>query len=304
MAADVVPALSEAITTTFQTKMASDRAVARVSNRIRDGTATLVDGHLYAEHAGKALSAALKQHLRPENLPDGKLYYNIGSRTILPALKNNHKLVNKTAADIQKVVDKDIGINIAAVESTFPEERAIGLVDKAVEADPSNMLIWLAEPIINITEAFFDDYVRENAQTREYMGLQTTITRIVAAGCCEWCSNMGGSWKYGTEPKNIYRRHEYCRCTVTYESDRTRQNVWSKRQWEATPEEILERRTSGRPAGMTMQERINVVDQIERDQVVRWYMNATGASRDLALRKTQGRSLKEIRSMITTALRR
>ena len=149
-----------------------------------------------------------------------------------------------------------------------------------------------------------DDYVRDNAQVRERIGLQTTITRIVAAGCCEWCSGMGGSWIYGTEPANIYRRHEYCRCTVTYESDRTRQNVWSKRQWEATPEEIVERRASGRPAGMTMQERINVVDQIERDQVVRWYMNATGASRDLALRKTQGRSLKEIRSMITTALRR
>lgn len=52
-------------------------------------------------------------------------------------------------------------------------------------------------------------------------------------GCCEWCSKVAGRYAYGEEPDDIYRRHDNCGCSVTYENGRKRQDVWSKREWEA-----------------------------------------------------------------------
>ena len=59
------------------------------------------------------------------------------------------------------------------------------------------------------------------------------ITRKAVSGCCEWCTAMAGRYAYGEEPDDIYRRHDNCGCTVTFENGRKRQDVWSKRTWEA-----------------------------------------------------------------------
>ena len=73
----------------------------------------------------------------------------------------------------------------------------------------------------------------------------------------------------GEEPKDIYRRHEFCRCAVTYRSGRSSQNVWSKKQWESTPEEIERRKSAEGPPVMTKEERKQAADQVARDQELR-----------------------------------
>lgn len=59
------------------------------------------------------------------------------------------------------------------------------------------------------------------------------ITRKTDGKCCEWCMDVAGRYRYGEEPDDIYRRHDNCDCTVTFENGRKRQDVWSKREWEA-----------------------------------------------------------------------
>ena len=147
---DVVPALNEEITLKFQRNMMRDRRAARVAERIQNGTAVLADGHEYAQTLGECLANALQTTLTEENLPDGTMYYNIANRTVKPALMVNYDLVNENAAEIQKVVDKGIGLN--AVKAAFPEERINGLIDKIVDVG----LVYITEPIVNNTEAFFD----------------------------------------------------------------------------------------------------------------------------------------------------
>ena len=44
--------------------------------------------------------------------------------------------------------------------------------------------------------------------------------------CLSYLSGYSGS-----EPKDVYRRHDNCSCTVVYESGRGKQNVWSKQNW-------------------------------------------------------------------------
>lgn len=271
MATDVVPVLNERIQTSFQSEVMKDRRIAQITKRIRDGTATMTDGHEYAERLGEHLSKALTSNLTAETLPDGKLYYNIAKRTVTPALQNNYELTNEVAADIQKIIDKDAGIGLGTVKADFPEERVQGLIDMMTKEGISfeDALAWLEEPIINNSEAFFDDYVNANATFRNDVGLKATITREVAFNCCDWCAELAGTYDYDKAPPDIYKRHKYCRCIVTYKNERKAQNVWTKRQWESSPEQIEERKKAGEPSRViSAAERAEQANLIYRDTVM------------------------------------
>lgn len=284
---DVVPGLLSDIETAFKTNNMTDRTLARVSAKIRDGTATQVDGHTYAEHLGRNASKALREVITPDRLPDGKLYYNIATRTVVPTLENNQALVNEAASLIQQSIDKKTGIGLRSVNPQFPVERINGLIDKmtADDIEVDDALKWLGEPIINNTEAFMDDFVRENAEFRSDAGLKTTISRVAEFNCCQWCADLEGTYEYDGDsmPEDIFRRHEFCRCAVTVQYKKTSQNVWTKKQWESTPEEI-ERRENTKPTEMTKAERQQALERLEKDRVVKQIVDATGWSRETANR--------------------
>ena len=84
-----------------------------------------------------------------------------------------------------------------------------------------------------MTRAMHDDRMKKEADFRSRAGLQCYITRKTDGKCCEWCDKMAGRYEYHSEPKDVYRRHDNCGCSVTYENGRQRQDVWSKRTWEA-----------------------------------------------------------------------
>lgn len=296
MAADVVPVLNEKIQTSFQSNMMRDRRIAQISKRIRDGTATFVDGHDYAERLGESLSKALISNLNEENLPDGRLYYNIARRTVTPALRNNYELTNEAAEQIQSIIDSGLGIGLKSVKAEFPESRIKGLIDKMTTEGISleDALIWLGEPIINNSEAFFDDFIDSNAKFRTEAGLKATITRIAEANCCPWCDSLAGTYEYGSAPDDIYRRHQYCRCTVTYQTGKKSQNVWSKRQWESSPEEIDRRKAIGQKSTISAAERIEQAAQLLRDEVISDFQNETGYSRRSAGIITRNKNPAEV----------
>lgn len=304
MAKDVVPELVKAIGKAFDTHTGNDRTLARVTKRIRDGTATQEDGHIYAIRIGKDSSRALRDVLTEENLPDGKLYYNIATRTVIPTLENNQELVNDAASQIQKRQDARKKLSLNPVRPSFPQERIDGLIEKmtADDIELKQALVWIEEPIVNNTEAFFDDFIRENAEFRSGAGLKTKITRIAESNCCPWCAGLEGSWNYGSQPEEIFARHEFCRCTVTYESERTSQNVWSKRSWESTPEELA-RREDTAPRIKTKYERAQTLERLEKDKLIKQIIDATGYSRETA-REIANQSPDKIAKTITTARKR
>lgn len=278
---DVVPELLEGIERSFQSHSIADRTLARVSGKIRDGTATQMDGHTYAERLGVNASKALQDTLTAENLPDGKLYYNIATRTVIPTLENNQRLVNEAASSIQHELDRKARIGLNTINPKFPKERINGLIDKMTAEDITleQALAWIREPIVNNSEAFYDDFIRENAEFRSDAGLRSIITRVADANCCQWCAELEGTYDYDDAPEDIFRRHEFCRCSVTTTYKKTTQNVWSKKTWESTPEEIA-RREDTKPQQMSAQERQEVLDRLEQDKLVKRIMDATGLSRD------------------------
>lgn len=300
MAVDVVPALSAKIETSFRGDVLTDRRAIRVSKRIRDGTADFKDAHTYAQSLGENLSKALVDTLTEGNLPNGTLYYNIAERTVIPALENNYKLVNEAAIAIQKIQDKKNKIGLDSVMADFPKERVQGLIDKMTADDITleGAVRWLMEPIVNNSEAFVDDYIRENAKFRSDVGLKATITRTAEAKCCDWCADKAGTWDYDNAPPDVYQRHEFCRCTVTYQSKKTSQNVWSKKEWTTTPEELERRREVGQQPQMTARERLEQANQIYRDENIKKFMEETGASRTYARAATLRKNPEQIEAAI------
>ena len=276
---DIVPALNEEITRKFNNNMMRDRRAAHITKKIQNGTAELVDGHEYAQALGESLSNALRTTLTPENLPDGTMFYNIADRTVKPALRVNYELVNDNAAEIQKIVDN--GINLNAVRAEFPEGRINGLIDKICD----NGLMWLTEPIVNNTEAFFDDYIKANADARSEAGLDVKIIRTVANNCCKWCAGKAGTFPYDRaelEALEIFARHEFCRCSVIYKDGKTRQNVWTKKTWQATPDELAQRKDiRGRPT-LTERERVEAIRASNKERFIKVLTNA-GYDSDKAL---------------------
>lgn len=300
MAKDIAPILNEQIQTSFKDYCLKDRRISQISKRIRDGTADFVDAHDYAERLGENLSRALVNNLTAETLPNERLYYNIATRTITPCLEENYNLVNEVAADIQQIVDNGTGIGLGSVKADFPKERIQGLIDKMTSEDPliNMVVVWLKEPIINNSEAFVDDYIKENAKFRSEVGLKTQIIRRADSGACEWCRALAGSFDYDDMPQhikdNIYRRHEFCRCTVTYVSEKTSQNVWTKRTWTTSSQDLESRKSAGSVETLTALERISQAENIERDRVVSDFMKQTGYTRETARRSTFNKTPEEI----------
>lgn len=301
MATDVVPELNAKIEASFKGFVMRDRSLKQISNRIRDGTADFVDAHAYAERLGENLSRALVTNLTQEKLPNGILYYNIAERTVIPGLENNYTLINEAAELVQKSQDQKLKIGLGAIRADFPQERIQGLIDKITqELQPVDMVVrWLQEPIINNSEAFADDFIRVNAKLRNDLGLKSVITRIADPKCCDWCAALAGRYEYGKEPREIYARHEYCRCVVTYQSERTSQNAWSKKTWQSSPEELARRKDAGTQMQLSAREKIEQANQIYRDQNIQKYMEETGTSnRRYAAAKTLRKNPEQIEAAI------
>lgn len=254
MAVDVVPELNEKIRSAFQRRLMRNRKLPAISRMIREGTATLEEAHAYSAIVGEAASDALRSVLTAENLPNGILYRNIAERTVTPLLEECYGLVNDEAEMIQQIVDRVAKIRLGSVRADFPQGRVDDLVNKIAEdLDLEKAVTWLGEPIVNNAEAFFDDYVDRNARFRDQSGLEAWIQRTAEAGACRWCVDLAGSWRYGSQPDDVYARHEFCRCSVTYTSGRRAQSVWSKRSWELSEEQI-ERMKSARGPDTTPRE--------------------------------------------------
>ena len=59
------------------------------------------------------------------------------------------------------------------------------------------------------------------------------------SNCCEWCSSVAGKYKFGTQPDDIFRRHDNCDCTIIYDGQvlRGKRNTDDSRSktWEEVP---------------------------------------------------------------------
>ena len=224
----------EKVRKTFYSKCRNDSNIKNLLKKFSGNTANLLDVENYSRLLGNMLSQAFLEVITPDVLPNQKLYYNIAKTILEPMLRDNYNYVNNVASKVQQSVDKKDNIQIKPQKSEFPLERINQIINAVSDqtADWETIQRRLDSPIRNITESFYDDYIAENVKFRNDAGLRCYITRSVSGNCCKWCSALAGRYAYSDAPPDIYRRHDNCHCTVTYENGKTRQDVWSKKTWQ------------------------------------------------------------------------
>lgn len=260
--ADIVPDLLSDVQSVFQRNVEKNLTIRRVNNRIRDGTATTKDAHIYAEELGEDLADAFRATIKPGVLPDDRMYYNIASRVVGPMMEKNFGLSQEKASEIEKLILEEAGMGINPVKAAYPKKRVDGLIDKIAEAETlEDILKWLDEPLVNTTISFYDDWLTSNLDFQRGIGMEPTIKRetegfairtarggkVRYAIPCKWCQGLAGEYEYGSQPSDFFQRHVGCRCSI--ELDRpnsyTRGGGWGKLVWQASKEILEQRKAAG-----------------------------------------------------------
>lgn len=246
--ADIGAELLEKIRAEFQKNCKADKYIQSVLKKIEGSTAKMEEVALLSKQLGLRASQAIGTYVNAGALPDGKMYYNIADTILTGILKDNYDIINSAAAECQKALDKQAGIHIRPQQAEFPTERIQAVANAASIPDIAEevMIRRMTSPTQNITESFYNDYVEANVKFRSDAGLDCYIIRNDHGGCCKWCAKLAGKYHYPEDvPKDVYRRHDNCGCTVTYLNGKKAQNVWDKTKWNVSDDELERMKKAG-----------------------------------------------------------
>ncbi|WP_061440036.1 hypothetical protein [Streptococcus mitis] len=246
MVEDIVPSLLKKIKSEFEGARLDSEVLKDLLSKLHHSKASYLDANQYAIEIGEILSKALGASLTNETLPDGKMYYNIAQRVLTDVLGRNYELVSDYAEQVQKNLNSEAKIGLAAQVPELNQDRIDGLVNRLASEESFDDVRWLLEePVVNFTQSIIDDSIQKNAEFHHKSGLQPEIVRKAAYHCCEWCQEVQGTYKYPRVPKDIYRRHKRCKCTVDYDPKSGKvQNVWSKAWSKSDKSDKIETRKS------------------------------------------------------------
>lgn len=229
MARDIAPDLLEAIRRDFARSLGGSKRAAELLEAIQSGRAGYAEAGEYAEEVGRALSEAFQSNLSGDTLPDGRMYWNLADRVIRPLLEEDHALVSEAARQVQQQLNEAAGIGIKAQSVPLDQDRVDGILNRLAAAEQYDSVAWLLdEPVILFSRSVVDESVRRNAEFQGEAGLSPRIIRRAESHCCEWCARLAGTYTYPDVPRDVYRRHDFCRCVVEYDpGDGKRQTVHS-----------------------------------------------------------------------------
>lgn len=231
MVEDIVPSLLKKIKSEFEGARLDSEVLKDLLSKLHHSKASYLDANQYAIEIGEILSKALGASLTNETLPDGKMYYNIAQRVLTDVLGRNHELESDYAEQVQKNLNSEAKIGLAAQVPELNQDRIDGLVNRLASEESFDDVKWLLDdPIVNFSQSIVDDSIRKNVEFHHKVGLSPKIVRRVVGHPCKWCKSLEGSYNYPEVPKDIYRRHGNCRCTVDYHpGNGKKQNVHTKR---------------------------------------------------------------------------
>lgn len=235
---DIVPELLRNIQNDFDKEKANSELVKQLLQILEEGQANYLNASAYAVEIGELLSKVLNKNITAERLPDGKMYFNIADRILNNTLHNNYKLITDYSMEVQSQLNKKANLHIKAIQPPINQDRINGIVNRISSEDSIDDIKWiLREPIINFSQSIVDDSIKINTEFHYKIGLSPEIKRVAVGKACKWCKELEGKYSYPENvPKDVYHRHENCRCTVDYnpKDGRGKQNVWNK-SWRKMP---------------------------------------------------------------------
>lgn len=218
------------VKTVVNERINSDKQIVAYFEKVAKKQATIKNTIKANSHIANIIGTTLSDFVTDDKVGKGLMEH-----VCKEILKAQHLDTYKMLEQVQKVIDDNLGINLAIKKPEYPAERvataAHSLEDATVDISVIQRRAKSAPE--NIVNSYADDFVKENAKLRSDAGLRCYIIRYTSGHCCQWCNNLAGKYEYGEEPDEVYHRHDNCDCVVTYESGRKRQDVWSKKSWES-----------------------------------------------------------------------
>lgn len=226
----------------FDGLVESDRKLKRLRARLRDGT-SYFEANDYAVRLGELLSKALNQST------DGLAFISeeVAQELLEPLLTQDHNLIGVAIEQIQRNMNDMNGVGLSPMIPEVDMNRIEGLVKKVASGDLEQTRWVLGEPIINYSMSVVDDGVHANARATSKIGLTAKIVRKAEkAGTfknrrgvrytvpCKWCRDLEGTYDYADvsdRGNDVYRKHEGCRCQVTYVNGTRRVDTWTHAEW-------------------------------------------------------------------------
>ena len=245
--------------------LSKDKRLTAIADKISKGTADFSDTARYTQIVSKHMSDVIKHNIGELKQPMAK------EMVCKELLRDHYELINGVFGEVQVSVDEKLGVHLNVKKPAYPAERvdkwAHSLEDPTVE--PSVTERRAASGSENIGNSIHDNCIKENAKWREQAGLDCYLTRDAGGGCCPWCQALAGRYSYADAPDDIFRRHDNCTCTVTYECGRKRQDVWSKKTWEADPKDVdarIEASEAAKPVSLT-QEQARAINEQSKSNI-------------------------------------
>lgn len=225
MPEDIAPALWARIERLIQSGRASDPVIRALEKNKKP---TYRDAHRMAQRQGENTSRALSAVLKPDALPDGRMYYNIAERTVRPALIDTYESVSAFCRDVQNYLNETAGLGIEAIIPALNDDRIVGIIDRLCEAERFEDIDWiLKDPVINFSQNVATDSVKANAALHKKAGLSPKVTRVLGGDGCEWCRALAGEYDYDDAPPDVWKQHLKCACYLfTTDKNGTVRRVW------------------------------------------------------------------------------
>ena len=214
---DIAPSLIEKVNKSFEANYNSSPQIEKlISKEVK----TYKDAYRYAEQVGQARALSYME-ISSEVLPDGKMYYNIASRLMEDTLGADQKMIAEYAASAQETANKKSGLKLKAQMAELDEDRIEGFVARLSNEEVFDDVSWiLNEPVKTFERSVVDDTVKKNAEFQNRAGVEATVIRIAAYGCCPWCLDLAGEYTYPKVAGEVFQRHDNCRCTLDYNGKR------------------------------------------------------------------------------------
>lgn len=203
----------------FLAQIAADEKAQELLAMINSGTGTYATASEYAARIGECLARVLERYAPNTDISEWDI-----ENLIPKSLGLDQSIVVEACQTVQEVLNADAGLGIKYIEPAFDMDRAYGIVTE-LRNNPefTNIADTFYDQIANFSQNVVDESIRANAAVMSRAGISSKVIREAEFRACAWCRALAGTYDYeevkGTG-NDVWRRHENCRCTIDYVTER------------------------------------------------------------------------------------
>lgn len=234
MAEDIVPRMLADFEEDFRKSFQTDSILKSLYAKISSGRASQEDAQKFVIELGRLTADVFHRNVNAEDLPDGKLYYNIANRIIPPILEQNYGITCEVMAQVIEAQNRQAGIGIRFQKPEFDEQKSHELAWVASQAEQfADVQDMVANSLGANARDVSNECVKKNADFGYDAGFSPKIVRDDHGGCCEWCASLAGTYDLRNAPKDVWATHANCTCTISYDPGRSKRRSLSVsgRRW-------------------------------------------------------------------------